>query len=755
MVAHVKPITGIYSFGKRPNKVAICTFAEEQDVAIDAADAKAELALNEIGMPGASTFYYFSTYTAMSGIHVPVGVTTVELGGYYAEGDGGRARYVKSVSEPSTAGGKFQSADGAWWALAETRPNIRMFGAYSDGSHDDHQAIINAGVWCKANLVRHLDALGGQIGLSASTYTPYGVQVHGALNSTDPYRPATQVITLAGAVYTNNIMWGLNTTDNVNGTSDGFWFGGGLEDICFIDDPDEGGAGLGTAIGFISFGVNVEMRRVGGRFMYQVGQRPPLGDPIKAYCDNFRLTDCFFSDPVDGTVPAFLISGLGDGLIVEGLNGPSDGSMGISLVPYTDGQVYSGVIRQVINCSMYIDSPNITIDNWHAEGCTLTIGSEAHVVLRNSNISESTTLTTPPIIYESAIGNSNSLELDNVTFRWLGSPTQFNSPCAFDVAMGAQGRLVVHNCRRSVNGTNSSTIDTGIRICESDLATPIPGWAAYADLLSRDGEVMPRYNVVYDKAIPAAVSHFQGPFDTTINAADSGAWTIATGTYYYRAARLIDKVNLIGEVGTNAEVSAVVSSTSKLVNLSGYSANNTAGNGPAQGMTRFYRGTATGSYDHYADVPIISSDPANITDDGTYIGGVPWVGRSAGGVDTLRATYLNTPYRVVAYGKVVSDITVVSEVGDAALSLKYATKQMVICYDNLTSDRAITLPPVAIDGDEARVTRNRTTGHNITIAYGSGGGSTWNIGAPSNVGWADFVYDASAGYWQLSGAGTA
>lgn len=75
-------------------------------------------------------------------------VSYVRTAGYYAAGDGGAALYKRASSEPSHAG-KVQSADGAWWELADQELNVKMFGAKGDGATDDWQSITNAIEYCR------------------------------------------------------------------------------------------------------------------------------------------------------------------------------------------------------------------------------------------------------------------------------------------------------------------------------------------------------------------------------------------------------------------------------------------------------------------------------------------------------------------------------------------------------------------------------------------------------------------------------
>lgn len=60
--------------------------------------------------------------------------------GYAAAGDGGGAFYRYATIQ-SAGPGKFQSADGAWWEIAQTTLDPRMFGAIGDGTTDDTTAV--------------------------------------------------------------------------------------------------------------------------------------------------------------------------------------------------------------------------------------------------------------------------------------------------------------------------------------------------------------------------------------------------------------------------------------------------------------------------------------------------------------------------------------------------------------------------------------------------------------------------------------
>lgn len=84
----------------------------------------------------------FGTRTAAAAALIPAIRSSLRTNGYYAEGDGGGAFYIRGAGP--TLGG-FQSADGAWWELVPDRNfNIKQFGAVGDGVSSSVARYITA-----------------------------------------------------------------------------------------------------------------------------------------------------------------------------------------------------------------------------------------------------------------------------------------------------------------------------------------------------------------------------------------------------------------------------------------------------------------------------------------------------------------------------------------------------------------------------------------------------------------------------------
>jgi len=78
----------------------------------------------------------FQSRSAVALATIDGSVTGLRVNGYSDSGDGGAANYKRVVSEPAHEG-KVQSADGAWWELAEQQVCAEMLGAVGDGAAND------------------------------------------------------------------------------------------------------------------------------------------------------------------------------------------------------------------------------------------------------------------------------------------------------------------------------------------------------------------------------------------------------------------------------------------------------------------------------------------------------------------------------------------------------------------------------------------------------------------------------------------
>lgn len=86
----------------------------------------------DLGEGGGGDVTQHQTRTAAIAASIPIAVNGIETLGYATPGDFGGAHYKRVTTEPTHLG-KFQSADGAWWELAEAEVTLEMFGGKGDG----------------------------------------------------------------------------------------------------------------------------------------------------------------------------------------------------------------------------------------------------------------------------------------------------------------------------------------------------------------------------------------------------------------------------------------------------------------------------------------------------------------------------------------------------------------------------------------------------------------------------------------------
>ncbi|MBO0125228.1 hypothetical protein JZX88_06220 [Agrobacterium sp. OT33] len=149
------------------NAAALAEAVREAEAARDIAAGYASDAVSQGNVP------IYATVVGMPSLEIPIGINAIRVNGYYAAGDGGGALYVKVDDEPVHAG-KFQTADGAWWEIAESQVNDRMFGSKADyviggSGHDDTAAIQAAWLCAVAQGKRELHFYGEEYRLVTGT----------------------------------------------------------------------------------------------------------------------------------------------------------------------------------------------------------------------------------------------------------------------------------------------------------------------------------------------------------------------------------------------------------------------------------------------------------------------------------------------------------------------------------------------------------------------------------------------------------
>jgi len=139
---------------------AILSAAQLAAAAAAAAQAAAE---------GAAETVVVARYNSKAGVEaatISPAVQSLQLTGYSNAGDGGGALYRRVATEP-THPGKIQSADGAWWEIAEKTLNPAMFGMLYNGTGES-AALNNTLTAAQALGHRAIEVNSGSIVLNGN-----------------------------------------------------------------------------------------------------------------------------------------------------------------------------------------------------------------------------------------------------------------------------------------------------------------------------------------------------------------------------------------------------------------------------------------------------------------------------------------------------------------------------------------------------------------------------------------------------------
>ena len=101
------------------------------------------------------------------GLLVDDDIESLHVEAFAQQDDGGAATYLRTPARPEHPG-RLQTADGAWWVLADRVVTPQMFGAIADGRHDCRKSVTDA-IATAAALGRPMRPSRGEYRLSADT----------------------------------------------------------------------------------------------------------------------------------------------------------------------------------------------------------------------------------------------------------------------------------------------------------------------------------------------------------------------------------------------------------------------------------------------------------------------------------------------------------------------------------------------------------------------------------------------------------
>jgi len=522
-------------------------------------------------------------------------------------------RLYKSVDGGSLTPLKITPPVGGATILATDFPGVE-----GGGVHNDAPGLNAAFAACPAGGTVYLPPISGGYAIGSTLHIPWNVNVDFGHN---------QISTLAGASFTNGYMISLNSSD-VTTWDHAYpsWRGYEIRNA-YLSNV----ANLVDTYG-IFWASSHRLRGIRCDLLYRSIYHPNL------YLDLHTIDGLFINQP-QGTEYQVEVAGCGDGLDFRSL------SMYSSFSPFTMNllKVYQSEglhLRNIINGNVYLKRSTVTWDGAHMEfGTILVEGCE--LAMRNAFIYHRPDLSSdPPLTLASgqwsgqAVANRPVL-LENVKFIIHFSDAAKPTAEFADIKMQNYIDAKLINCRRVMMGDNNALLDNtyqaGVRCVDASGAsiTPIN---KFSPQISTDGIIVKRQPAQRMCAtLPSATTYLQDY--APVRKSSPWNWRGPAATVYYKMAFLLDATRLIGKPDNAGE-----QSYDPTVDAASWSALHTSGSalGTAQNCwVRVYRGTTSGSYDKYVDVPIVSGQSLGLVDDGLMVNGYFWKDRTAGPIDTF------------------------------------------------------------------------------------------------------------------------
>ena len=526
----------------------------------------------------------------------------VETYGYYSLGDGGGAKYnVREVLNTDVLDDMFIIAlhDPTLVAelIVDKTLNVKQIGAKGDGVSDDTNVILKAiehyHVGTDATnqnydtvLLANYPNAGGTI------YFPKGVYCISSTLKIPCYVDIdlgySTLKAISGGSFDSDYMIAINSTDLNT------WTYAYVPRIGFFINGKLDGNSIANIKGIFTLDPhkfeNLEFRSLYKCIFYK-GQ----------YIDNIYINSITIESAM-GTDYMIEKTSSCDCLFINNIHIPvyNNNSQPVNGIRMLNG--HSGKIQNIINGSINLFSTeDYTIENWHCENGSFLGEWTTNTVIKNSNIyvRNNTPIT---LAGETTNNNNRASFLENVGFIYYLSIDQYNYDTKdIDISKYYQ-QLFVKGCYRYqwTEGIQALA-PCGITIYDGSNT-----------LLNPYDEAE-----IYNRKIRVQNSYCRrdGNIIFGVNTNSYVNWNLPTGTYYYIALNLCDVPKLCGKTGS--EVSGTTSSADTGFKLS-------IANDLGKGNTlRIFRGTASGVYTAYVDIP--NPKTVNLYDNGYSINGYKWI----------------------------------------------------------------------------------------------------------------------------------
>lgn len=368
-----------------------------------------------------------------------------------------------------------------------------------------------------------------------------------------------------------------------------------------------------------------------------IGVSTLIEKPPRAYTDGVIIRQIHATNTrADGDNYLINLPGLGDGYVIDGIaSGYQDWGRHMSRGVYL-GPVRGGRITNLINGRHKFEGGVYDISSLHLEGGDVEISDPMGGRLGESYFATEEEENAMPVIFSSKnahYDNRYAFTVENNVFsRTINRRGGWPKRQISDVVTHAGVSLVLSNNHRRyiVAGRVKSGQVHGITLSD-ETGGMMSRFNQYSHVLSRRTVYITENRISFDPVyIPAQLSSISGLVKKKAKKLRGAVFTAANASYYYNAIVFLDPVRKAGRYTENAEISIAGQKDGPCLAL-GWDWGEADFRGDV--MIRLYRGTRSGAYDHYVDLPVITL--AEMVDAGHAINGFLWLPRSEGGMEAV------------------------------------------------------------------------------------------------------------------------
>jgi hypothetical protein len=371
-----------------------------------------------------------------------------------------------------------------------------------------------------------------------------------------------------------------------------------------------------------------------------------IGKPVGLYTDAVSIKQIHASYRKNTTDYLLDIPGLGDAYVIEDIaSGYIDNQSGITK-NLNLGTCRSGHVTGLINgISTFTNTSGVTISAGHLEGGYYELVNSEVIVSGN--------------VFFTEVDNAQSGVLVNNSDAFLNKWVSVIKDNQFTRVPNRRGGW--GNSERAditfANASSMAILENNYRT--TSISGEIATKSTFGIIIDMNGNLDNAFNK-YSEHLSiskvkvsggkAHLSHSFGSFNknyggfganSSVVNIDQDSFKEATGTYYYQCQVLLDADRLIGRTVINSEISIDVVSQDDIPVLY---LDKSAFEDFSGVKLRVYRGTSSGQYSHYVDLPIVNA--GKVYDDGESLSGFPWKVMAVGGMLSLNNNGLSKRFKI-------------------------------------------------------------------------------------------------------------